>query len=72
MIEILVEGKELVGASRITPVSSLWLSHRFAHVTSCSDVGILTHSYPVYQSDSYFEAQFLSLGICFFCCHKDC
>lgn len=41
MIAIFVEGKELVGALRITLVSSIWLSHRFAHVPSWSDLGIL-------------------------------
>lgn len=45
--ENFVEGKESDGVWKIALGSSLWLSHRFLHVSSWSDLGILTRSYPV-------------------------
>lgn len=44
--ENFVEGKESGGVWKMALGSSLWLSHRFLHVSSWSDSGILTHSYP--------------------------
>lgn len=70
MKENFVEGKELDGVLKIALGSSLWLSHRI----SVFPVGQIWEYWLILiqcESDSS-EAQFPPLGICSFCCHKDC
>lgn len=70
MKENFMEGKELDGVLKIALGSYLWLSHRI----SVFPVGQIWEYWLILiqrESDSS-EAQFPPLGICSFCCHKDC